>query len=388
MLTATTIAVLASTNAEILRETSEKTAALAAKETALGERESAYQQSRASEQLARSRFYAAQVNLAGHAFHNGEVTRAEDLLNSVVPQNNGPDFRGFEWEYLIGRLHQGLKRTLQHPGHEITCLSFAPDGRRLLIAGGNLDAGFARLVDVETGQPTFELPNLGSNVNGCAYAPDGSALAVGLGDGSLQVFDSDTFRRIDAKDTGMLIKSLAWSPDAKLLVAGGERGELRLWRTPEFIETAIPDAHQGPILRLFFSRDSTRLYSSADWGGEGKISRQWDVTQLPPRVTRTFANQAISDESPDGKTLAAMNWGTLQVIDAGDGHIIAEKPISTGPLVAAKFRSDASELVVASRNDRAVRAFDPKTLVELQVSAETHGFRAGDWSRRALLGGR
>ena len=367
-----TIVVLSLTNARIRDETTEKASALAAKDSALRDREAALHQSQANLQLANSRFYAAKMNLAGHAFDRGEVTRAEDLLSSVMPSDNQRDFRGFEWFYLTAALHEGLKRTLEFPGNEITCLSFAADGRRLLIAGGNQSSGFACLVDIDTGEKMIELSQLRSNVNGCAYAPDGSAFAIGTGDGQLQLFDAKTFQRLHTENTGLLIKSMAWSPNSKLLVVGSESGELRCWQMPELIEASIPEAHQGPILRLFFSSDSTRLYSSADWGREGKISRQWNATTLPPQLMRAFENESISDESPDGRTLVAINGGVLQIVDAGTGQVVNKASISTGPLVSARFHADGQSLVVAARNDRAVRTLDASSLEKIEVTAQRH----------------
>jgi len=368
----TTISVLFATNARIVRETRAKSAALQAKNLAYAQRERAYQRALQSELLANRRFYAAQVDLAGQAFQQRQVTYAEDLLGSVLPRAQEPDFRGFEWHYLLGALHQGLQQTLHHKGNEITALSFAPDGGRLLIGGGNDQSGFAQLTDVRTGQRLFERNRLDCIVGGCAYSPDGSMFALALGDGRLQVFSVASLDEVYCEETGVKIKSLDWSPNGKLLGAGSETGELLLWKTPGFEAARIANAHQGPVLRVFFSRDSARLYSSTDSGGEGKMSRRWDALKWPPVQSRSFSEQSISDESPDRRTLVGLDWGTLQRIDAETGQVIASKQISTGPLVSARYHLDGQALLVAARTDRAVRKLDPVSLNVLQVTAQDH----------------
>ncbi len=386
LLMLTTMALLLATNSRIRRETDEKSialeeknsalvekfAALTAKNTALDERESAYRQSLVSEQLARRRFYAAQINLAGQAYQNGDVTRAEDLLTSVVPVGDEPDFRGFEWNYLQSALHHGLRHTFSHPGNEISCMSFSPEGSRLLVAGGKDYGGLFCLHDLISGRVIFGPKLLGCNINGCAYAPDGSAIALGHGDGVLQVFSASTFEQLHQLSTDVTIKALAWSPDSKLLVAGFEDGSLVVCKTPAFKSLKISKAHQGPILRLFFSRDSSQLFTSADWGGEGKLSRQWDATQWPPVVVRDFANQSLGDIAADGRTLAGMEWGVLHLVDVGDGRRMQERPVSTGPLVALRYVPNSNFLLVASRTDRAVQRLDRTSLELLGKNSQSH----------------
>jgi hypothetical protein len=47
--------------------------------------------------LARRRFYAAQLNLAMQAWHAGELPRVLELLESQRPRAGQDDLRGFEW---------------------------------------------------------------------------------------------------------------------------------------------------------------------------------------------------------------------------------------------------------------------------------------------------
>lgn len=371
-LIAITIVVLAVSNASIRRETSQKNAALTARSAALSDRETAYQKLQESVLLAQARFYASQTNLAGLAFQRGEIVRAEDLLESVIPTAGELDLRGFEWYYLRSETRRGQLPTTRYPGNEILGLSFSADATRLLIAGGDPYGGTVCLIDVINGKKLFEIVRSIHCANGCAYAPNGSAFAIGYDDGELQIVRADTFEYIRNEATDLLIKSMAWSPDSKLLAVGCECGELMLFKMPELEGVTIPDAHQGPILRVAFSLDSKRLFTSADWGGEGVMGRQWNVGSWPPVAARSYPNQSITDESPDGQHLAATKWGTLQIIDASGGHPMQEKWISSGPIVTAKYTSDGTRLLVGARTDRVVRTLDAKTLDTLKMNAQSH----------------
>ncbi|MEO8270809.1 MAG: WD40 repeat domain-containing protein, partial [Aureliella sp.] len=278
----------------------------------------------------------------------------------------------FEWNYLHRALHHGLRRTFSHPGNEISCMSFSPDGTRLLVAGGKDYGGLFCLHDLTNGSPIFGPKTLGCNINGCAYAPDGSAFALGHGDGILQVFSAKTFKLLYEQQTDSTIKAMGWSPNSKLLVAGSEDGNLVICKTPEFESITIPRAHQGPILRLFFSHNSAQIFTSADWGGEGKMSRLWDASKWPFEVLRDYPNQSLGDIAPDGRTLAGMEWGVLHIVDANDGKRLQEQPVSTGPLMALRYVPNSNTLLVAARTDRAVQKLDPNSLKLLGKNSQSH----------------
>jgi len=386
LLMATMIAVLFVSNSRIRHESALKTAALVekdsaiiakqiaidAKKAALDDRELAYEQSRFNERLARQRSYAARVTLAGQAYHSGDVTRAEDLLSSIEQGGSESEFCGFEYFYLKSALRHGLLRTVRHPGSEIAAMSFSPDGKRLLVTGGSFYDGVLSVHDVATGDVVFGPRVFECNLNACGFAPDGSAFAVGHGSGMLQVYDAATFELLHVDNRKKTIKSLAWSYDSKQLAVGYEDGALRLLCTPSFESVLVEHAHQGPIMRLFFTRDDQHLYTSADWGGESKMTRRWDVSRSRPVEDAAYPNQSIADVTVDGTTLAGMDWGELQLVDSADGERLAKRSISTGPLAALQFAPNHNLLLAATRNDRAVHCFDPVTLVPANRISQRH----------------
>ncbi len=372
LLMATTIGVLLSSNHRIRNETSEKIAALQSKNIAMSERQAAFDARKQSETLAKSRYYAANVNLAGQAYHRGEVTRAEDLLESVIPGAGEPDFRGFEWNFLRDSLHSGLRLTLHHPKNEVRSSHFSTDGRRLLIVGGSTHSGFWRIVDIVSGEIIFDQPDLGTTISGCAFAPDGSKFVLGRGDGQLIIYDVDKREKLHVEDTDVMLKSLAWSPDGKQIIIGGEQGELLFLSVPAFEQIRLPKSHRGPVLTVFFSHDGHRLYSSADWGKEGTVCRQWDMTVWPPVESRKFPGKYLTDESPDGKSLVGVSLGTVHILDAVSGDEKMRASIAVGPMVTAKYSADGQSIFIAARTDRTVRRLSATTLEVVSSHAQNH----------------
>src|SRR5262249_8858840 len=101
----------------------------------------------AQEKLARRRFYAAQMNLALQALQAGNTARVLELLENHRPRFDEEDLRGFEWYYLWGKCHRGLRTWLKTDG-PTAAVAFAPDSRT--VAVGDKD-GTVTLFDAQNG---------------------------------------------------------------------------------------------------------------------------------------------------------------------------------------------------------------------------------------------
>lgn len=353
--------------------------ALRDKSEALLDREQANLKLLQSERFSRQRLYNAQVSLAQQALLNKRLARAEDLLNSIVFKSEEQDLRGFEWKYLNQQLLRNLRGSVSLGMGEVAALSFSPDAKYLLACGGTQDDGFVASIDCATMEPVFK-QQLGQIINACAYSPIGDSYAYGNSDGSLVIFDATLNQPRVIESTGLHIKCMAWSPDGTRLAVGSERGELQVWSLEPWQLIAKVQAEQGPILRTFFSKDSNHLYTSVDWGGQGKHSTQWELTEqaseaaLLPRWT--YDGLSLTDEGPDGREVAGMDWGRLVLTATADGHTLQEFPASAGPLLSVRFMNDRSSVLLASRNDREVRQLSAKNLELLQAFPARHTLSA------------
>jgi hypothetical protein len=170
-----TVTALAVSNVLIQRETDLKQEALKAKIDALAVAEANEHESKVQEGIAkqkerteRQRYYAAQMNLAMQAWEAGDTGRALLLLETQRPKFDQEDLRGFDWNYLWGICHRGLRARLNHEGDLV---AFLPDGT--LVSTGS---GSFLLWDVARDRENARWP--GVYCEGLSVSPDGTFLAT------------------------------------------------------------------------------------------------------------------------------------------------------------------------------------------------------------------
>jgi len=109
-------------------------------------------------------------------------------------------------------------------------IAYSPDGSLLALAVGD---GTARIIDAATGElvRTLELDG-GLQVNAVAFSPDGSLLATATGfpGTSAELWDVETGELLNTLQghTGS-VTSLDFNPDGSLLATAGDDGFLVLW---------------------------------------------------------------------------------------------------------------------------------------------------------------
>ncbi len=343
----------------------ERTEALSAKAAALTALDAANLELRRGQEFAEQRFHNSQITLTQRALDNQEYARCEDLLDSVVPKAGQSDYRGFEWKWLKRKLHRDLLAEVAVGKGEVFALGFVNGANAVLAVGGEKYSGYACLLSANTGEVLMQ-QQLDATVNAAACDPTAARFAFGTGDGKLFVYDANRLELLHQADANFHFKAMCWSPDGRYLAAGSQRGELRLWSTSDWGLADSLTAEQGPILRLFFSRHGQRMFSSTDWGGQGKHSRQWKWHTGKLIAGSEFTNISLSDEAPDGATVVGMNWGQLMVASASTGEVLRSERVSGGPLASATFAEDGSQLIVAARNDREIRMLSASDLKQVR----------------------
>jgi len=120
------------------------------------------------------------------------------------------------WRRLARRKVEGMPPSIES-------VAFSPDGKRLAIAGGMMDArgreygiGAVTLWDVPTRKPQSTLPGYDCSVQQVRFSVDGKRLATAGRDGYVRLWDAATLRQMGRFQGSAPI---AFSPDGKAVVS-------------------------------------------------------------------------------------------------------------------------------------------------------------------------
>jgi dipeptidyl aminopeptidase/acylaminoacyl peptidase len=269
-------------------------------------------------------------------------------------------------------------RVLKGHRSRVHALAFSPDGRRLASASG---AGTTvRLWDLATGQSAQLLRGHPSAVAAVAFSPDSRRLATADVRSIVRLWDRDDAGRFlpqrePLPSNYFAPRALAFSPDGRLLVAGGLG--LHTWdlesrsridgpspEPPGFwrrLLRAVPlRLPQPPVLGLAFSPDGRWLAWSEPGARSvhrrdattGRVERGW----LPPLSTHA----AALAYSADGARLAVVTGWGVTLFDSAGGKRLRELRGHRGLIWGLAWSPGGPTLATAS-NDQTVRFWDAPT---------------------------
>jgi WD40 repeat protein len=282
---------------------------------------------------------------------------SEDLMSSelLLPENLiSGDLSGDLWSKPTWHLQQ----TIDAHGDWVRCLSFTPDGNKLV--SGSFDKTI-KLWQVATGQLVRTFTDSLKGVFALAVSPDGKLLASGSWDETIALWDLESGTCIqNLTQHQSSVRSLAISPDSKTLVSGSFDRTIVLWHLPAgTVQTTIVDLE--PIAAISLSANGKFFVSTGD---DGTI-KLWSVA-TGEAIVESKANQHCIGSlaiDPDGQTIAAgtvngyvVLWQLTNIDDRGlPAHIELVQTIKAhaGQINACVFSPDGQYLITGSVDGKA-----------------------------------
>ncbi len=282
------------------------------------------------------------------------------------------DFQKGMGEVRLAEVATGKEVRRLARGGVVNCVAFSPDGSLLAVGVGEQDwqrPGDIKLCDAATGKELRTLRGHRRWVNAVVFSPDGKALASGSLDASPRLWDvaSGAPRRTFG-DGRMPVRAAAFSPDGKLLtLLTGHVGDhaVRVWDVAANREVRRLAGHQSHVGALAFSADSRRLASGSADAAVGV----WDVRTRKElhRLPAGGAGVAAVGFSADGRTAVAGGLGSnVHAWDAGAGKEVRHFGTGDGFYGRMAVAPDGRVLASWGRQSGAVRLWDTATGKELR----------------------
>ncbi len=167
---------------------------------------------------------------------------------------------------------------------------------------------------------------------------------------------------------------LAYSPDGKLLVSGGDDKIVRFWDPDTGKEVQRLPAAEHAVQSVAFSPDGKVLaVASGELGAKfgGRVVL-WEVrtAKVVRQLGKSSRIYGLVAFSPDGKTVAAAGGnsglpGALQLWDAGTGEELFGGRGHLGPVDSVAFSADGRRVVTGGWNEN-IHVWDAGSGKELQ----------------------
>ena len=249
---------------------------------------------------------------------------------------------------LIAQSSQGQMMVSELKGFKGTIISLAlsPDGKTLLVAGGD---GSVSAVNLSNQQPEHSANFNLNDFSNLVISPNGKVFAAaqkkdigvfGLNNGESQMTLQGHVGKVSA---------LAISPDSKTLVStSGEDRTIRVWNLENgnLIQTIGEEV--GPVTEVTFSPDGQYFVTGSV--GDYRYIKFWDTATL--KLLKTYPQQPNIyglGITPDNKKLAAAVKNYVKVWDIASGKELWSKKGPNLDINAIAISPDGRQVATANK---------------------------------------
>jgi WD40 repeat protein len=202
-------------------------------------------------------------------------------------------------------------------------------------------------------------------VRSVAFSPDGSQIATGSGDQTVQIWDAQTGQVDSEPFRGVgWVWSVAWSPTSPR-IASSSRRTVVVWDTNTIEMVASFEGHRNDVFCVAYSPDGSRLAS----GSRDCEIRIWNANTGKmvgkPLVGHNDYVRSITF-SPDGKQIASGSSDrTVRIWDVQTGQTIGEPLRGHANYVFSVAWSPNGYLLASGSDDHTIRLWDIQTRHQL-----------------------
>jgi Tol biopolymer transport system component len=247
-------------------------------------------------------------------------------------------------------------RLYTYGGHAdwVYTVAWSPDGTRL--ASGSRDKT-VQIWDALDGGQVFTYRRHAAAIYTVAWSPDGRHLASASGDKTVQVWDAaDGKHMFTYRGHGDQVITVAWSPNGRRLASGSYDKTVQVWDAADGRQILSYRGHTADVEGVAWSPDGRRLASAS----VDKTVQVWDAADGGRVLTyRGHAATAYTASwSPNGRRLASASADkTVQVWDAVDGRHSFTYRGHADEAITASWSLDGRRLASASV-DKTVQVWD------------------------------
>lgn len=166
--------------------------------------------------------------------------------------------------------------TWREHQHQIYCANITSDGQTLLTGGGDWTSdvrGELVVWDLPTGRVRARLDGHRLAIWSIAFTPDQQRFLTSCSSGEVKIWDLKTLKEVMTLPHSKWVRGLGISPDGKTLAVGVGDGSVMLWDTATWATKASLVGHESFTFFLQFAPSGEQLATS---GNDGTV-RFWPI---------------------------------------------------------------------------------------------------------------